>query len=51
MAKDPKKMKDASDMIVKFLSPNTLVEVEAEASKLLAAISKGLNEHYDRQAT
>ena len=51
VAKDPKKMKDASDMIVNFLSPNTLVEVEAEASKLLAAISKGLNEHYDRQAT
>ena len=51
VAKDPKKMKEASDMIVNIMSPNSLVEVEAEVSKLLAAISKGLNEHYDCQAT
>ena len=48
VAKDPVLMKEASDMIVKIMSPDRL-EVKAEDTSLLAEISKGLDVHYDRQ--
>lgn len=49
LAIDPVLMKEATDMIIKVMSPDRVAEVEA--SSLLAEMSMGLDVHYDCQAT
>ena len=42
-------MKEGSNMIIESLTPRLSVKTRENATELLSYLSKGLNDHYDKQ--